>query len=67
MSFLGRESKLHFKKIYIYDDAKHTYYTEWIMSQKGFNLLMMQFPLLDQKKRFGCGYWQVFIFEINAY
>jgi hypothetical protein len=33
----------------MYDYANHAQYTEWIMSQKGFNLLVMQFPLLVKK------------------
>ena len=47
---LGIESKHHFKKIYLYDDAANTLYVDWIMSQKGFNLMVMQFPSMNEKK-----------------
>jgi hypothetical protein len=46
----GIESKYHFKKIYIYDDTIHALQMDWRMSQKGFNLMVMQFPSLNEKK-----------------
>jgi hypothetical protein len=46
----GVESKYHFKKIYVYDEVVHTLQMDWQMSQKGFNLLVMQFPVLNEKK-----------------
>ena len=46
----GIESKHHFKKIYVYNADLKTLYIDWKMSKKGFNLMMMQFPLLNPKK-----------------
>jgi hypothetical protein len=46
----GIESKHHFKKIYVYDASLKTLHIDWRMSKKGFNLMVMQFPLLNQKK-----------------
>ena len=45
----GIESKQHFKKIYVYDLENQTLQIDWRMSQKGFNLMIMQFPSLNQK------------------
>jgi hypothetical protein len=47
---VGIESTHHFKKIYIYDEAIHSIYIDWIMSQKGFNLMVMQFRSMSEKK-----------------
>ncbi|WP_394758817.1 hypothetical protein [Flavobacterium sp.] len=49
----GIESKHHFKKIYVYDPIDQVLHIDWRMSQKGFNLMIMQFPKLNQKT----GYW----------
>lgn len=46
----GIQSKHHFKKIYIYDDNLHTLCVDWRMSKKGFNLMVMHFPSLNQDK-----------------
>ncbi len=46
----GIESKHHFKKIYVYDADLNTLQIDWRMSKKGFNLMVMQFPLLNQEK-----------------
>jgi hypothetical protein len=46
----GIESKHHFKKIYIYDADLKTLQIDWRMSKKGFNLMVMQFPSLNEKK-----------------
>lgn len=47
---VGIESKLHFKKIYVFDANTNTIHTDWRMSKKGFNLVAMQFQKLNQKK-----------------
>ena len=46
----GIECKYHFNKIYIYDEVDHTLKTDWLMSKKGFNLMVIQFPSLNEKK-----------------
>jgi hypothetical protein len=46
----GIETKYHFKEIYVYDAVVHSLQRDWQMSQKGFNLLVMQFPVLNEKK-----------------
>jgi hypothetical protein len=46
----GIESKHHFKKIYVYDSDLKTLQIDWKMSKVGFNLMVMQFPSLNQKK-----------------
>jgi calcineurin-like phosphoesterase family protein len=45
----GIESKHHFKKIFVYDPTDHFLHIDWRMSQKGFNLMIMQFPVLNEK------------------
>ncbi|WP_310558444.1 hypothetical protein [Flavobacterium sp.] len=47
---VGIESKYHFKKIYVFDVDYKIINTEWRMSKKGFNLVVMQFQKLNQKK-----------------
>ncbi|WP_395066481.1 hypothetical protein [Flavobacterium sp.] len=46
----GIESKRHFKKVYIYDATIKTMHLDWRMSKKGFNLMVMQFPSLNENK-----------------
>ncbi|MEO8235884.1 MAG: hypothetical protein ABI549_10765 [Flavobacterium sp.] len=46
----GIESKHHFKKIYVYDPIDHVLHIDWRMSQKGFNLMIMQFPQLNENR-----------------
>jgi hypothetical protein len=47
---VGIESKFHFKKIYVFDINYNTINIDWRMSKKGFNLVIMQFQKLNQKK-----------------
>jgi hypothetical protein len=47
---VGIESKFHFKKIYVFDVNYNTINVDWRMSKKGFNLVIMQFQKLNQKK-----------------
>ena len=42
-------SRHHFKKIYVYDAALTTLCIDWRMSKKGFNLMIMQLPSLNEK------------------
>jgi len=46
---VGIDSKKHFKKIYINDTETGVLYTDWLMTKKGFNLLIMQSPLLNEQ------------------
>ena len=46
---VGIESKYHFKKIYFFDLNYNKLNTDWRMSKKGFNLVVMQFQKLNQK------------------
>lgn len=45
----GINSRHHFKKIYVYDTALNTLCIDWRMSNKGFNLMVMQLPSLNEK------------------
>ena len=44
----GVNSKHHFKKIFVFDSNTGSLYTDWLMSKKGFNLLMTQIPLQNE-------------------
>jgi hypothetical protein len=55
--FVGIESKFHFKKIYTFDADKNTIKTDWRMSKKGFNLVVMQFQKINQKN--AIWFWQL--------
>jgi len=46
---VGINSKHHFKKIYVFDVKTQTLYIDWMMSKKGFNLMVMQTPLLNKE------------------
>ncbi len=46
----GINSRHHFKKIYIYDAEISTMHIDWQMSKRGFNLMVMQIPSLNEKK-----------------
>lgn len=48
-AFAGIESKAHFKKIYVSDSKTGAIYSDWLMSKKGFNLLIMQSPSLNEQ------------------
>ncbi len=45
----GINSKHHFKQIYVFDAKTGTLNVDWYMSKKGFNLMVMQIPLLNEK------------------
>ena len=45
----GINSKHHFKKIFVFDSSIGTLLVDWRMSKTGFNLLVIQIPLADQK------------------
>ncbi|MEI7582914.1 hypothetical protein [Runella sp.] len=45
----GINSRHHFKKIYVYDADLNTICIDWCMSKKGFNLMVMQLPSLNEK------------------
>jgi hypothetical protein len=44
----GINSKHHFKQIFVFDVNSTTLYTDWLMSKKGFNLMIMQLPLQNE-------------------
>ena len=44
----GINSKQHFKQIYVFDAGTGQLYIDWLMSKKGFNLMVMQSPALNQ-------------------
>jgi phage regulator Rha-like protein len=48
-SLVGVDSKYHFKQVYIFDENSGALYLDWKMSKKGFTLLMMQIPSLNQE------------------
>jgi hypothetical protein len=43
----GINSKQHFKQIYVFDVNTGQLYVDWLMSKKGFNLMVMQSPSLN--------------------
>ncbi len=46
----GINSKHHFKQIYVFDATNTgTLYVDWLMSKKGFNLMVMQTPSLNEE------------------
>jgi hypothetical protein len=49
-SLAGINSKHHFKQIYVFDTSSGTLHIDWLMSKKGFNLMMMQIPFLNERK-----------------
>lgn len=44
-------SSEHFKPLYIFDPLTGTIHTDWVMSKKGFSLMIMQLPLNEQTAR----------------
>lgn len=47
--FVGIDSTLHFKEFFVFDVDFNTINSNWRMSKKGFNLVIMQFQKLNQK------------------
>lgn len=47
--FAGIDSKSHFKQIYVSDLDVHTLHIDWLMSEKGVRLILMQIPLFSLK------------------
>lgn len=47
-SLAGVNAHHHFKKIYIFDASTGVTYIDWLMSKEGFNLMIMQFPSLNE-------------------
>ena len=50
-------SKHHFKKIFVFDVNTKSLYEDWLMSKKGFNLMIMQIPL--QNKNIATWLWKL--------
>ncbi|MCX6188842.1 MAG: hypothetical protein NTW54_04455 [Bacteroidetes bacterium] len=48
-SLAGVDSSHHFKKIYIYDETENKTYIDWMMTKKGLSLILIQYPLLNEK------------------
>jgi hypothetical protein len=48
-AFAGVDSKAHYKRIYVADPNTGGIYMDWLMSKKGFNLLLMQCPSLNEQ------------------
>jgi hypothetical protein len=38
----------HFMQVYVFDAETHTIDTDWLMSRRGFKLILMQYPHLNQ-------------------
>ena len=47
----GENSKIHFKQIYVFDAITGEMNKEWLMSKKGFNILLMQYPANEKIAR----------------
>jgi hypothetical protein len=47
-SLLGINSKYHFKQIYVFDAEIDILKIEWLMSKKGFNLMIMQISPMNE-------------------
>lgn len=45
----GINSKHHFKEVYLFDVKTGTLTIDWRMSKIGFNLMIIQIPLLNEK------------------
>ncbi len=50
-------SKHHFKQIFVFDTNTGILYADWLMSKKGFNLMIMQIPL--QHENLARWLWQL--------
>ena len=48
-SLAGVNSKLHFKQIYVFDADTKELNKDWLMSKKGFTIMLMQYPILNEK------------------
>ena len=46
----GINSRQHFKQIYVYDANAGILYIDWLMSKKGFNLMVTQLPSVNENK-----------------
>jgi hypothetical protein len=44
----GINSKHHFKQIFVFDEKSNSLYTDWLMSKKGFNLMIMQISSINE-------------------
>jgi hypothetical protein len=47
----GINSSEHFKPLYVFDPLTGTTHIDWLMSKKGFSLMIMQLPLNEQTAR----------------
>lgn len=47
----GINSHEHFKPLYVFDSTTGITYTDWLMSKKGFSLMIMHLPLNEQTAR----------------
>ena len=47
---LNINSRHHFKKIYVSNSATGTVHVDWLMSKRGFNLMIMQIPSLNERR-----------------
>jgi hypothetical protein len=45
----GVNSRHHFRKIFVFDSTTGALHTDWLMSKKGFNLMIIHSPLLNEK------------------
>lgn len=45
----GINSKHHFKKVFVYDEKIHAVKIDWQMSKRGFNLMVMHTPEINEK------------------
>lgn len=48
-NLLGVNTRCHFKKLYVYDEQMGVLRVDWLMSKNGFNLVVMQLPVLNEK------------------
>jgi hypothetical protein len=47
---LNINSRHHFKKIYVSNSVTGTVHVDWLMSKRGFNLMIMQIPSLNERR-----------------
>ncbi len=45
----GAKINQHFKKIFVFDSKTGSIHTNWLMSKKGFNLMIIHSPLLNER------------------
>jgi len=48
-SLAGVNIRYHFKQVYVSNENTGAVYTDWLMSRKGFNLMIMQSPELNEQ------------------